>query len=169
MPSLSLDWCLWEEGSILLRRADCLSDSGGLQAIVLRIHPFLPCLGTWDVGCGFWVFFGIHSLYVFWLRALQMGLSPGHRCGYHWDTSTSKSDLVLCAQSPLAPPACTRDGDPARWRGLRLPPCTYRFFLLAAHALPRLWLCVLRLLRLPSAGFLAAGPLSGSSCSDPTR
>lgn len=41
MPSLSLDWCLWEEGSILQWRDDCLFDSSGLQTIALRIHLFL--------------------------------------------------------------------------------------------------------------------------------
>lgn len=61
MPSLSLDWCLWEEGSILQWRDDCLFDSSGLQTIALKIHLFLLFWGTWrGVFLQFTLFRGFH-------------------------------------------------------------------------------------------------------------
>lgn len=159
MPSLSLDWCLWEEGSILLWRVDCLFDSSWLQTIALRIHLFLLILGTWR---DFFLWF-THFTYSGW------GLCKWVCLQIHWEANSSKPDVVLCAQSPLAPPAHTKDGDPLRCCGPWLPPRTYQFFLLAARLLPTLWLCVLRLSCSASAGFLAAGLLSVSSCSNPAR
>jgi len=159
VPSLSLDWCLWEEGSILLQRADCLFDSSGLQTIALRIHLFLLFLGTWR---GF-LFFYISLILYTPSGALQMGLSAGHWCGSCWDTAPPvlTSRFVQSWHRWGWGPSELAWAVPSSLPISILPP--------AAHLLSRLLLCVLRLLQSASAGFLAVGLLSGSSCRDPTR